>query len=439
LPSAPAAAILCGVLTLLQTKLRLESRLLRSAIVRRPLTADCRRETGYLLVGLITGTAGFTFVIAGGSTAFGLAITIVGLPLAVLVARADRRWCAMERSRAAAVLKRPVPPRYRSVSGRRGLSRWLSVLGDRQTWLDAAWMFSSFPLGVIGFTIAVAVWTGVLGLLTAPIWLWSVGWPSQFIVLGSILEPFLAVPAAVLAAWLIRGTALAQAGLAASMLGASRTDVLSQRVQTLAETRAGAVDVAVEELQRVERDLHDGAQARLVALAMDLGLAEQRLAHADPATALEHVSSARGQARAAMAELRDLVRGIGPSILNDRGLDAALTALVSGRTPPVELRVELPGTEVGTRETAAYFVVAEALANARKHAQATQITVRAYENEDRTLIVEVTDDGAGGADAQSGSGLSGLRKRVAALDGTLTIVSPPGGPTTVRAVLPCAS
>jgi signal transduction histidine kinase len=210
-------------------------------------------------------------------------------------------------------------------------------------------------------------------------------------------------------------------------------------VQALSETRAGAVDVAVTELQRVERDLHDGAQARLVALAMDLGLAEQRLAQADHETAMEHVAAARGQARAAMAELRDLVRGIGPSILTDRGLDAALTALVSGRTPPVELNVSVADPTVTPRETAAYFVVAEALANARKHARASSVSVDVFEDAERSLVVEVVDDGVGGAAFGGGSGLTGLRQRVAALDGTLTVTSPVGGPTAVRAELPCAS
>jgi signal transduction histidine kinase len=244
------------------------------------------------------------------------------------------------------------------------------------------------------------------------------------------------VPAAIAAAWIVRGLALAQASIATWLLGPNRREALQRRVATLSETRAGAVDAAHSELQRVERDLHDGAQARLVALAMDLGLAEQRLSNADAETALEHVASARGQARAAMAELRDLVRGIGPSILHDHGLDAALTALVTGRNPPVELRVELRGNQVSARETAAYFVVAEALANARKHASASRISVRAWEDAADRLIVEVVDDGVGGANPDSGSGLGGLRKRVAALDGELTVVSPPGGPTTVRAELP---
>ena len=237
----------------------------------------------------------------------------------------------------------------------------------------------------------------------------------------------------------MRWVALAHANLAAVTLGPNRAEVLERRVQTLSETRAGAVDAATTELQRVERDLHDGAQARLVALAMDLGMAEQRLAQADTETARQHMASARGQARAAMAELRDLVRGIGPSILHDRGLDAALTALVSGRNPPVDLRVDLPVGDAGARETAAYFVAAEALANTRKHAAASQISMRVWEDAGGRLIVEVVDDGVGGANPDAGSGLTGLRKRVSALDGTLTIASPSGGPTTVRAELPCAS
>jgi signal transduction histidine kinase len=223
------------------------------------------------------------------------------------------------------------------------------------------------------------------------------------------------------------------------LLGESRAEMLERRVETLAETRAGAVDAAVAELQRVERDLHDGAQARLVALAMDLGLAEQRLANADPETAMEHVAAARGQAREAMAELRDLVRGIGPSILTDRGLDAALTALVAGRHPPVTLRSEYPGADVGAREIAAYFVVSEALTNARKHALASTISVHVWADAAQRLLVEVVDDGVGGADMRDGSGLTGLAKRLAALDGTLNVSSPHGGPTTVRAEIPCAS
>ena len=233
-------------------------------------------------------------------------------------------------------------------------------------------------------------------------------------------------------------------GLAVALKGARiyqhripwlRERALVERVEQLTQTRSGAIDVQAAELQRIERDLHDGAQARLVALSMDLGLAEQKLAQADPDTALAHVAEARGQAQAAMAELRDLVRGIGPSILQDRGLDAALTALVAGRTPVVDLTVDVPRKPAGPREAAAYFVVAEALANARKHAHADSVSVDVREIGGR-LVVEVTDDGIGGARMDGGTGLAGIRKRVAALDGALDVSSPPGGPTTVRAELP---
>ncbi len=409
-----------------------------ATVCRRPLTAACWRETFYLLVSLITGIAAFTFLVTGASMALGMIILVVGLPLAVLIAHVDRWWCGFERARTASVLRRPVAAVYAPPKGEGTIVRLLSVLGDRQTWLDAVWMLVSLPLGVLAFTVAVTVWTTTLALLTLPIWAWSLpGWIHAHVVLVSIAGPLIAPAAAIAAAWVVRWTALLQAQVAAALLGPGRR-VLEERVQTLSETRAGAVDAATTELQRVERDLHDGAQARLVALAMDLGMAEQRLAQADPDTALEHVSNARGQAQAAMAELRALVRGIGPSILQDRGLDAALTALVSGRTPPVELAVELPGDAAGPRETAVYFVVAEALANARKHAAATRISVHVWEGPSRELVAEIVDDGRGGADPE-GSGLAGLRKRVAALDGTLSVDSPPGGPTVVRAELPCAS
>ena len=407
--------------------------------MRRPLTADCWRETGFLLVSFVTGTIGFTLIVTVVSAAPGLAIVIIGLPILVLLAHLDRWWCGLERLRAGRFLRRAIPARYRPPRGDGRIARWLSVLSDPQTGYDALWMFAAFPLGLVGFILAITTWTVVPALLTAPIWLWSIpGWIHAHDVGFSIIAPLLAVPVAVAGAWLIRGWALGQATLAALLLGPSRAE-LERRVETLSETRAGALDAAVTELQRVERDLHDGAQARLVALAMDLGMAEQRLAQADAGTALEHVSSARSQARAAMTELRDLVRGIAPSILNDRGLDAALTALVSGRNPPVELRVDVPARQATARETAAYFVVAEALANARKYAQASAISVWVHETREGELIVEVIDDGVGGADPDAGSGLTGLRKRVAALDGTLTITSPPGGPTTVRAELPCES
>jgi signal transduction histidine kinase len=410
-------------------------------VIRRPFTLDCWRETLYLLLGLATGTFLFTVVVTGVSIAIGLAILIIGVPIAIAVAFVDRWCCEIDRVRAQLVLGSRVPARYQPLTGDTFLGRWVSVFRDLQIYRDAVWMFVGFPVTLAGFIVAVTAWSVALGLLFAPTYVWAsgAGWVHDHVVLVSILGPIAGVPATIAAAWLVRLFAWSQAKLAELLLGPRRSEELEQRVETLSETRAGAVDAATSELARVERDLHDGAQARLVALSMDLGLAEQRLAGEDTEAALAHVASARGQARAAMSELRDLVRGIGPSILHDRGLDAALTALVTGRTPPVDLNVAIANTDVGSREIAAYFVVAEALANARKHAQAHRVSVHVWEDAARKLIAEVSDDGIGGADPEAGSGLAGLRKRVAALDGTLTIASPDGGPTTIRAEIPCVS
>jgi signal transduction histidine kinase len=210
---------------------------------------------------------------------------------------------------------------------------------------------------------------------------------------------------------------------------------LTHRVEELTRTRAGAVHAEAEELRRIERDLHDGAQARLVALSMTLGLAEDKLDR-DPDMARELLTEARGEARQAITELRNLARGIAPPILTDRGLEAALESLVSSaRLLPVTIEGDAGPRMPAAIETAAYFVATESLANAAKHAGANEGRIR-LEREAHALVVEVSDDGRGGADP-AGSGLLGLRRRVEALDGTLGIDSPPGGGTRIRAELPC--
>ena len=216
---------------------------------------------------------------------------------------------------------------------------------------------------------------------------------------------------------------------------ARREAQLEERVDELTRTRRGALDVQAAELRRIERDLHDGAQARLVALSMRLGRAEEKLT--DQPEVAELVRQAREEAGSAIAELRDLARGIAPPVLADRGLAAAVEGL--GRRAQIPVAVE---TDVGDRpppvvETAAYFVAAEALTNSAKHGKGSPALVR-VEREDDTLVVEVSDKGPGGADP-AGSGLLGLRQRVQALDGRFTVVSPPGEGTTVRAELPCGS
>jgi signal transduction histidine kinase len=229
----------------------------------------------------------------------------------------------------------------------------------------------------------------------------------------------------------IAGVLAAQAVAA----GSSRDQAeMVERIETLESTRAGAVDVQDAELRRIERDLHDGAQARLVALGMSLGMAEQKLAE-DPHRAGELLAEARVGAEHALRELRDLARGIHPPVLADRGLEAALVSLANSTPLKVTLSVEVPERPPPVVESAAYFVAAEALTNAAKHAQAQSVAINIVRM-NHALELEVTDDGKGGADPD-GAGLLGLRQRVAALDGTLEVRSPAGGPTRIRARLPC--
>jgi signal transduction histidine kinase len=208
-------------------------------------------------------------------------------------------------------------------------------------------------------------------------------------------------------------------------------------VEELERTRSGAIVAQQDELERIERDLHDGAQARLVALAMDLGLAREKL-DADPEAAAVLVESAHEEAKTALVELRELVRGVHPVVLTDRGLDAALSALSARCSVPVSLDVHPGGRLPRELEAAAYFVVAESLANVGKHADAEHAWVRVARRGER-LEVEIRDDGRGSAEVADGGGLAGLSRRVEALDGSFTVESPTGGGTIVRAELPCAS
>jgi signal transduction histidine kinase len=264
-------------------------------------------------------------------------------------------------------------------------------------------------LSAVAVAIAVAIWAFTGG----PFWpLW--------VILGLLLG--IALHLLVAAMW-------------RQVFPDPRERELSERVDELTRTRRGAIDVQNAELRRIERDLHDGAQARLVALSMQLGRAEERLG-SDPETAAL-LRAARGEAGAAIAELRDLARGIAPPVLADRGLAAAVAALGRRAAIPVSVEVVLGERPAAAIESAAYFVVAEALTNVAKHAPEAEAAVAIGRAGD-VLVVEVVDNGPGGADP-AGSGLAGLRGRVEALDGELTVTSPPGGGTTIRAELPCGS
>jgi signal transduction histidine kinase len=232
-----------------------------------------------------------------------------------------------------------------------------------------------------------------------------------------------------------RGLALADAALARLLL-APHAD-LAARVAELETSRDRVVDAAEAERRRIERDLHDGAQQRLVALAMELGRAKVKLAD-DVDAAADLVDRAHIEAKAALTELRDLVRGVHPPVLTDRGLDAALSGLAARCPVPVAVHVEVPVRPRAAVEAVAYFVVAEALTNVAKHSRASsaKVVVEGY-GYPGTLTVMISDDGVGGADAH-GSGLAGLADRVAGVDGRLTVESPSGGPTIIAAVLPCA-
>jgi signal transduction histidine kinase len=400
-------------------------------------------DSVYLLLAMPMGILTFTVVVTGWSLALGLLITLIGIPIAMLTIYVSKWMAWVERRRAALVLGEPIRGVYRAPSSGRIIDRLKALFSDPSTWKDLAWHLLLLPVGIIDFVVVVTAWSVSFGLLTMPAWWWALpdndptdlgifqvdSWGHAFLAaaIGLVALP--------IAAALVRGTAAASGSLSQLVLGPSRRQ-LEERVEVLAQTRAGAVDAAAAELQRIERDLHDGAQARLVALALDLGMAEDRFDR-DPEGARELVEKARSEAKLAMGELRDLARGIRPALLAERGLGEAIGALAA-RTPlPTRVEVDLDGRLPAPVELAAYFTVAEALTNAVKHAQAHSAKVRLWRDDGR-LRIEVRDDGHGGADP-AGHGLDGLHKRLAALDGTLAIASPRGGPTVLYAEVPCAS
>jgi signal transduction histidine kinase len=419
-------------------------------IALRPVRLRTWKELAYLLTGLPVGIVTFTVVVTGVATGVSLLVTLVGIPVLVATAYADRGLAWVERRRAALVLGRPIADPVPRRPDRPGAIAWLKALAvDPQTWKDAAWMVLLFVVGLVGFVVAVVLWAVALWAVTFPLYWWALPHDALPQIAGDgdefVLDTWplaLAVGAAGLgvlgvAPWVCALLARGQAWLARAILGPSERSELEQRVGVLTRTRAAAADAQTNELRRIERDLHDGAQARMVAVTMDLGLAQEKLDD-DPAAARALVASAQAEARTAIADLRRLAGGIAPAVLTDRGLDAALSALVASCRIPVSLDVRLGARLPDAVEVAAYFVVSEALVNAQKHAQAASATVQLRRQAD-TLVVEVADDGRGGAAIGAGSGLSGLRDRVAALDGTLVVTSPPGGPTIVRAELPCGS
>ena len=403
------------------------------------------KDTLYLVTGLPMGILTFTVAVTGWSMGLGLLITFLGIPVLLVTALALRGLSHVERARAQLVVDEPLVARYHEPARPGFWERCKSALSDPQNWRDLGWALLLMPVGIAGFTIAVTAIATVLGLIFAPVWTWPLWHDANPPDLGlfhvhdiwtSLVATVVGIAAIPLGLALVRGAAAASGALAHALL-APRTEELTERVEVLQATRAGAVDAAAAELERIERDLHDGAQARLVAIAMDLGLAQQKL-DSDPEQARQLLAEAREGAGAALVELRDLARGIRPALLAERGLAEAVRAFAARSPVPATVTVDIGDERLPEAvEAAAYFVVAEALTNVAKHAGAKRATVSLVRRGD-ALEVLVVDDGHGGANAD-GAGIKGLRARVEALDGTLGVASPPGGPTMLRAELPCGS
>ena len=420
--------------------------------VRRALAplGELRTLTGtiYLLLSMWVGLTWHVVLAVGLTLGVGTLIIWVGVFVLALTVLAWRGGAWLERRWVRAMLGVEIPDPYRPAPSGSPWRRARVVASDPATWKDLAYLVVLFPLGLLWFVVTLTLWTAALGLLTAPLWYWI---PADggaaliadgdrgLLVIDTLPEALLATVVGaglcVAATWAVKGMGAAHGAVALALLGPSQHQ-LQARVDALQASRDRAVDTAEAERRRIERDLHDGAQQRLVALAMDLGMARAKL-ESDPAAGAALVGEAHEEAKRALAELRDLARGIHPAVLADRGLDAAISALAARSPVPVGVEVAT-GRLPGPVESAAYFVVAEALANAAKHAGATEIGVRITRHRD-LLVVEVIDDGVGGADPARGTGLRGLVDRVAAVDGRLTVTSPAGGPTVIRAELPCGS
>ncbi|WP_020668822.1 sensor histidine kinase [Amycolatopsis nigrescens] len=336
----------------------------------------------------------------------------------------------------------------RSISGHGVRGKGLgALLAEPRTRRDLAWtpvqMVTGSTLGILGLGLALLP---LMSLAAIGLW-WLFPADAPVTVLANIpvnswsSAVYAGVPMFLISvALMLYGLpwlADLNAKLSAAMLAPSEKEELAERVETLRESRAGAVDAHGAELRRIEQDLHDGTQARLVSIAMRLGLAERQLAK-DPQSVATLLAEARAGAEDAMTELRDTLRTMYPPILADRGLDGALSAVAARCPLPVELTVGELGTVAAPVEAAAYFVVNEALTNVVKHAAATRAEVTVLRDGD-LLRAQIEDDGQGGIDETRGTGIPGMRRRLAALDGSLWVTSPAGGPTMIVLECPCAS
>jgi signal transduction histidine kinase len=408
---------------------------------------------GYCLFGFPLAIASFVFVVVSLSVSIGLSVTLIGLPLLGLAVAMSRGWGAAYRGMGRVFLGIDVP----SPTVNRRRPGIVGYLGERNGWRAILFLLLQFPLAIVEFVVAVTFFVYAWGGLTYPIWWHQVsqtvdGHKRYGLRFGGGPHEFANTPAwiwlifagglvlALLWPWVLRGITQLDRVMIRGLLGPSEAE---RRIQSLEQTRTIAVDESAAALRRIERDLHDGAQARLVGLAMNLGMVKDELDGADSDVVLarvrELVDTAHREAKGTIVELRDLARGIHPPAL-DNGLPDALSTLAARSAIPTALTVDLPNRPSQAIETIVYFCTAELLTNAVKHSGAHRAAVD-LRWVDETIFLRVHDDGAGGAEAGrgSGSGLTGLADRVATVDGTMDIASPAGGPTDITIAIPVAA
>ena len=436
----------------------MESELRRVAgiILGAPLTRRTRHELLYCLTGGLAGVAGFVvtvvLLVSGFTVSASIIGTVVGLLLLTVALRVSRRLGSLHRRMLGRFLGHRVeaPPKFQPGTG--VLGRLDRRLRDRAAWRGIWYSLIKLPVAAVQL---YAVTLTIFGLvdITYPVdWLLFRNHPAGTslsplvavvplpfvgsISISSWLSTYLAALAGalcvVIAAWLARGINTADHALVRGLLGPS---TMAERVSELERTRTLAVEDSAAALRRVERDLHDGAQMRLAALAMNLGMAREKLDDDDGVTVRELIDAAHRNAVDALADLRDLARGIHPPVL-DNGLASALDSLAASSAIPASVTASIGPRPAPAIETIAYFCAAELIANATKHSFANQITINISTERAGVLRLDVSDDGIGGADVTRGSGLSGLVQRVSTVDGRVDVSSPSGGPTVVTVVLP---
>jgi signal transduction histidine kinase len=437
-----------------------EIRRVAGIIVRAPLTRRTLLELLYCGFGGLAGVAGFCLTVvlltSGFTVSASIIGTVIGLLLITVALRVSRRLGSLHRR----LLKRflgyqvEAPLRFQPGSGL--LGRLDRRLRDRAAWRGVWYSLIKLPVAAVQLYSVVLTVFGLVDLSYPVDWLLfhhSTGARLSGLVavvpipfggsfqinswLGTYPAAIAGAACVVAAAWLARGINAADHSLVRSLLGPSS---MAERVSELERTRTLAVEDSAAALRRVERDLHDGAQMRLAALAMNLGMAREKLGddddeQPDNATVRELIDAAHRNAVDALADLRDLARGIHPPVL-DSGLASALATLAASSAIPASVTADIGPRPAPAIETIAYFCAAELIANATKHSYANQIKIKIYTERTGVLRLEVSDDGIGGADAGRGSGLAGLAQRVSTVDGRIDVVSPAGGPTTVTVELP---